>query len=121
MEDDQSLHEVNATFRVKDDQEEEEEEEYHVPLVRESLNSKREKAVVAETEEKIVSTHELPAPYGCRSVATKGGRHFRTRISIKSPYMFPLTVHCPVWYLVPSIPRSGQVNGPSSRPAPESP
>ena len=83
MEDDQSLHEVNATFRVKDDQEEEE-EEYHVPLVRESLNSKREKAVVAETEEKIVSTHELPAPYGCRSVATKGD-HFMARINLKCP------------------------------------
>ena len=83
MEDDQSLDEVNATFTLKDLQQE---EEYHVPLVKESLNPKREEAVLAEAEKLIVSTHELPAPYGCRSVATKGG-HFRSRIDLK----------CPVW------------------------
>ena len=81
MEEDQSLDEVNATFRVKDLQQ----EEFHVPLVKESLNSKRDE------EKKIVSTHELPAPYGCRSVATKGG-HFRDRINKSRP----------VWYLVAS-------------------
>ena len=76
MEDDQSLDEVNATFRVKDVQQ----EEYHVPLVKESLNSKRAKEEeLPEAEKKIVSTHELPAPYGCRSVATKGG-HFRPEL-----------------------------------------
>ena len=76
MEDDQSLDEVNATFRVKDVQQ----EEYHVPLVKESLNSKRSKEEeLPEAEKKIVSTHELPAPYGCRSVATKGG-HFRPEL-----------------------------------------
>ena len=77
MEEDQSLNEVNATFRVKDLQQE---EFHHVPLVKENLSSKREKEKLAEAETKIVSTHELPAPYGCRSVATKGGRHFRVRI-----------------------------------------
>ena len=79
MEEDQSLDEVNATFKVKDLQQ----EEFHVPLVplvKENLSSKREKEKLAEAETKIVSTHELPAPYGCRSVATKGGRHFRVRI-----------------------------------------
>ena len=82
MEDDQSLDEVNATFRVKDQQEKE--KEYHVPLVKESLSSKREEAVVAKAEKLIVSTHELLAPYGCRSVATKGG-HFRARANLKCP------------------------------------
>ena len=71
MEDDQSLDEVNATRR-KD------------LMVKESLNSKRDEAKLAEAERKIVSTHELPAPYGCRSVATKGG-HFRVRINMRRP------------------------------------
>ena len=75
MEDDQSLDEVNATFRVKDVQQ----EEYHVPLVKESLDSKIDREELPEAEKKIVSTHELPAPYGCRSVATKGG-HFRPEL-----------------------------------------
>ena len=73
MEDDQSLDEVNATRR-KDLQQQ----------VKESLNSKRDEAKLAEAERKIVSTHELPAPYGCRSVATKGG-HFRVRINMSCP------------------------------------
>ena len=83
MEDDQSLDEVNATRR-KDLQQQEEEFQVHVPLVKESLNSKRDEAKLAEAERKIVSTHELPAPYGCRSVATKGG-HFRVRINMRRP------------------------------------
>ena len=83
MEDDQSLDEVNATRR-KDLQQQEEEFQVHVPLVKESLNSKRDEAKLAEVERKIVSTHELPAPYGCRSVATKGG-HFRVRINMRRP------------------------------------
>ena len=83
MEDDQSLDEVNATRR-KDLQQQEEEFQVHVPLVKESLNSKRDEAKLAEAERKIVSTHELPAPYGCRSVATKGG-HFRVRINMSCP------------------------------------
>ena len=83
MEDDQSQDEVNATFRRKDLQQEEE-FHVHVPLMKESLNSKRDEKKLAEAERRIVSTHELPAPYGCRSVATKGG-HFRVRINMSCP------------------------------------
>ena len=85
MEDDQSQDEVNATFRRRGLQQEEE-EKFHVnlPLMKESLNSKRDEKKLAEAERKIVSTHELPAPYGCRSVATKGG-HFRVRINMSCP------------------------------------
>ena len=71
MEDDQSLDEVNATRR-KDLQQQQ--KEFHM----------RDEAKLAEAERKIVSTHELPAPYGCRSVATKGG-HFRVRINMRRP------------------------------------
>ena len=85
MEEDQSLDEVNATFRVKDLQQE---EFHHVPLVKESLSSTRYEEKSAEAQRKIVSTHELPAPYGCRSVATKEGRHLRVRINMR----------CPLWY-----------------------
>ena len=87
MEEDQSLDEVNATFRVKDLQQE---EFHHVPLVKESLSSTRDEEKSAEAQRKIVSTHELPAPYGCRSVATKEGRHLRVRINMRclSPVLF---------------------------------
>ena len=96
MEEDQSLDEVNATFRVKDLQQE---EFHHVPLVKENLSSKRDEEKSAEAQRKIVSTHELPAPYGCRSVATKEGRHLRVRINMR----------CPLWYLL-TPPKSDLLN-----------
>ena len=54
---------------------------------RASLYREIDREELPEAEKKIVSTHELPAPYGCRSVATKGG-HFRARIK------------CGVWCVV---------------------
>ena len=74
MKEDQSLDEVNATFKSKDS-----EEEYHVPL--ESKDKNHE-----DDHEETVTTHELPAPYGCRSVATKTCRNVPMTVAKKEPY-----------------------------------
>ena len=65
MEDDQSLGEVNATIGTSDTT-----EHFHVP-VKEREAPASPSPVLTSVEEfhggpVIISTHELPAPYGCR-------------------------------------------------------
>jgi len=79
IEKDQSLGEVNATITNP----EESDLHFHLPLSMPSITSKRE--FESESEEPpVVSTHELPAPYGCRSIATK--------ICFKVPMVVPKKV-----------------------------
>ena len=64
IEKDQSLGEVNATIKHP----EASDLHFHVPLPKQSLTSKK---VVESDLPPVITTHELPAPYGCRSIATK--------------------------------------------------
>ena len=81
MEQDQSLDEVNATFRSQDTlgQEFQEFQEFHLPL-------DIKKARHEEEHKKSVSTYELPAPYGCRSIATKTCSKVPKTVAKKEPY-----------------------------------
>ena len=75
MEEDQSLDEVNATFKDLDSLE----EEFHVPL-------EHKRRAHGEDVKQVVSIHELPSPYGCRSVATKTCTKVPMTVANKEPY-----------------------------------
>ena len=99
MEADQSLGEVNATISNNDQQ-----EHFHLPIT--SMNH-LDNSIDEETADlpdfdyhidhvdplghvvdpgPVVSHHELPAPYGCRSLATKTCSKVPMRVAKKVPY-----------------------------------
>ena len=61
MEDDQSLDEVNATISNNDQH-----HHFHLPSYPDAPSQHTPKSYYEDHKPVIISTHELPAPYGCR-------------------------------------------------------
>ena len=81
IEKNQSLDEVNATIKHP----EASDLQLHLPLSKPSLNSKREYNAESAFPP-VISTHDLPAPYGCRSIATKKCYKVPMVVPKKVPY-----------------------------------